>query len=210
MIRIPRLSRTLVAAGLGLLAGATGPVAMAEDDPHAHHHHQMAATEPGVHISTASYKVGAIPLVKADGKRVDLAQELSDKRPVILNFIFTTCTAICPVMTHILAEAQRQLGADAAKVHLMSISIDAENDTPPKLRDYAALHGAGTNWDFYTGTEASSVAAQKAFAAYRGDKMNHEALTLIRGAPGKPWLRLDGLASADQIVTELRKLAPAS
>jgi protein SCO1/2 len=193
----------LLAASFGLLAATAVPA-------YAHDHQEMAATEPGVHVSTANYKIGAVALVKADGKSTDLALELSDKRPVVLNFIFTTCTAICPLMTRTLAEVQQQLGADAAKMHVMSISSDPENDTPSKLREYAQQHGAGANWDFYTGTAANSIAAQKTFAAYKGDKMNHEGLTLMRAAPGKPWRRLDGLADAEQIVAEFRKMASAN
>ncbi len=201
----------ILAAATVSLWAATALPAHAEDDPHAHHHHhEMAMTEPGVKVSTASYPVVAVALVKADGKHTDLARELSDKRPVVLNFIYTTCTAICPVQTHTLAEAQRQLGADASKIHLMSISIDPENDTPAKLREYARQYGAGTNWDFYTGTAESSIAAQKSFEAFRGDKMNHEGLTLMRASPGKPWVRLDGLAKPDQIVAEFRKLSAAN
>jgi protein SCO1/2 len=208
-MKTPALTRpAMLASALCLLAAALAP-AQAEEDPHAHHHHQMAMTEPSVNVTSASYRLAPVVLVKADGKRTDLVRELTDKRPVLLNFIFTTCTAICPAMTHTLAEVQRQLGSEADNIHVMSISIDPENDTPAKLRAYAQQYGAGANWDFYTGSANDSIAVQKVFAAYRGDKMNHEGLTLMRAAPGKPWVRLDGLANPNQIVTEFRKLASA-
>jgi protein SCO1/2 len=36
--------------------------------------------------------------------------------------------------------------------------------------------------------------------------MSHEPLTLMRQAPGKPWVRIDGFLSPDQLVREYRKL----
>jgi len=46
------------------------------------------------------------------------------------------------------------------------------------------------------------LAVQRAFGAYRGDKMSHTPLTLMRSAPGKPWVRFDGFARADDLLAE--------
>jgi protein SCO1/2 len=46
------------------------------------------------------------------------------------------------------------------------------------------------------------VTVQKAFNAYLGDKMSHTPLTLMRAAPGKPWVRLDGFARAEDLLAE--------
>jgi protein SCO1/2 len=160
--------------------------------------------------SSVSYKIPELTLVRADGTKVSLPRELdADGKPVILNFIYTTCTAICPVMTQTFVEVQNRLGPDREKLRMVSVSIDPEQDTPARLRDYAKRYAAGPQWQFYTGTVESSIAVQKAFDAYRGDKMNHLPLTLVRLAPGKPWVRLDGFATPDDIVKEYRSLAAA-
>ena len=86
----------------------------------------------------------------------------------------------------------------------MSISLDPLNDTPEALRAYAAKFGAGPEWRFYTGSVDASAAAQRAFDLFRGDKMNHAAVTLVRPAGGRSWVRLEGFPSADQLVAELR------
>jgi len=80
--------------------------------------------------SIRKYAVPAVRLVRDDGKVVSLPDEMNDGRPIVLNFIFTTCGSICPVMSSVFAQFERRLGADAEKVHLMSISIDPEHDTP--------------------------------------------------------------------------------
>src|SRR5262249_25129195 len=150
-----------------------------------------------------------VGLVRADGKPVSLRNEIDDGKPVLLNFIFTTCAAICPVMSQTFAEVQRQLGDERDHVHLISVSIDPEQDTPARLREYAKKFKTGPQWTFYTGTLEASVAAQRAFGAYRGDKMNHVPLMFLRTAPGKPWVRLEGFARADDIIKEYRKLRAA-
>ena len=172
-------------------------------DPHAHHHHMMQAPPP-VARSTANYTVPDITLVRSDGARVSLAKELDDGRPVLLDFIYTTCTTICPVLSQTFAEVQKRLGADAAKVKMVSVSIDPEEDTPTRLTDYAKRYQAGAQWSFYTGTAQASVLVQRAFDVYRGDKMNHAPATLFRPAPGQPWIRLDGFATPDAVLGEVR------
>ena len=89
-----------------------------------------AAAAATVSRSTVTYETPDVSLVRADGKRVSLPQELDDGRPVLLNFIFTTCSSICPLTSRTLEEFQHKLGSEAARVHLMSISIDPEEDTP--------------------------------------------------------------------------------
>jgi protein SCO1/2 len=215
---------TLTAASL---IGPTVPGALAEDsaDPHAHHHMMMQegmhsgsddASDPHAHHhhmmmpettrSTLDYKIPQLSLVREDGKRVFLPDELNDGRAIVLNFIFTTCTAICPVTSKVFSQLQDKLGNDQNRVHLVSISIDPENDTPAVLREYAQKFGAGKGWQFYTGTVQDSIAAQQAFGVYRGDKMNHMPVTLLRTAPGKPWVRIDGFATADQLLHEFGEM----
>ena len=166
------------------------------------------ATQP-LRIATSSYQVPAVSLVRQTGETVSLAQEINDGRPVVLNFIFTSCGAICPLMTQTLASFQRLLGSDSARVHIMSISIDPEEDTPARLRAYARDFHAEPGWTFYTGTPEASIAAQKAFNMYRGDKMSHSAVTLMRAAPGASWTRVDGFATPEQLLREYRGLLAA-
>jgi protein SCO1/2 len=168
-----------------------------EQDMHAHHH-DMA---PGTTRTMADYALPPVTLVRDDGKSVSLADELNDGRPVVLTFIYTSCTTICPMVSQTFEQLQEQLGSERDKVHLVSISIDPEEDTPARLKTYAERFGAGPEWQYYTGTVDASVAAQRAFNVYRGDKMNHTAVAFLRAAPGKPWLRLDGLATPDELLS---------
>lgn len=194
--RRANLSKQLVGSAL-LIAAASG--LSAQDSSVARHVARARS------ISTASYVVPAVHLVRDDGKSVSLADEMNDGRPVVLNFVFTTCSSICPLMSQVFEEFQAKLGAERDTVHLMSISIDPEEDTPGRLREYAQKFRAGPEWQHYTGTVEASKAAQVAFAVYRGEKMSHVPVTLLRAAPGKPWRRIDGLITPNELLEEYRK-----
>jgi protein SCO1/2 len=160
--------------------------------------------------SLAEYLIPDVTMVREDGKSVNLAAELNDGRPVVLNFVYTSCTTICPMSSQVFEQFQDDLGGTREAVHLMSISIDPEQDTPARLREYAGRFHALKGWDHYSGTLAASLAVQKAFNAYRGDKMSHIPLTLVRAAPGKPWVRFDGFARADDLLAERKTWEPAA
>jgi protein SCO1 len=166
----------------------------------AHADHQMDMTAI-VQRSEANYTAPDVKLVRDDGKTVSLPAELNDGRPVVLNFIYTSCTTICPMSSQVFEQFQERLGA-RQPVHLVSISIDPEQDTPVRLRAYAKQFHAAPGWNHYTGTAAATSAVQRAFNAYRGDKMSHTALTLTRAAPGKPWIRMEGFASVEDLLAE--------
>jgi protein SCO1/2 len=53
------------------------------------------------------------------------------------------------------------------------------------------------------------VAAQRAFDVYRGSKMSHSAVTLVRAKPGKPWLRIEGFTTPEELVRDYRELLAA-
>jgi protein SCO1/2 len=163
----------------------------------------------GVVISTVEYTIPQLQMVRDSGKSVSLPQELDDGRPVIMNFIFTTCATTCPLSSQTFSAFQRKLGAERARVHMVSISIDPEQDTPARLRAYAKKFNAGPQWQHYTGTLQASLAAQQAFGAYRGDKMSHTPLTLMRASPGKPWTRIEGFVTPDQLLQHYHELLAA-
>jgi protein SCO1/2 len=169
-----------------------------------HDHHHVMPTE--VKRSEVNINLPKVQLVKPDGKEVSLQNELNDGRVVVLSFIYTTCTAICPMTSQTIYKLQGKLGGDLDKVHLMSISIDPEQDTPEKLAKYADKYHASKFWDHYTGTESASISVQKAMNVYHGDKMNHTPVTFIWSGKGESWVRIDGFASADDILLEVRRL----
>ncbi|KWA69686.1 hypothetical protein WL29_08345 [Burkholderia ubonensis] len=184
---------------VGNAAESAAESAAGSTDMHMHH-----AVAPGTTHSMADYALPPVELVRDDGKTVSLVDELNDGRPVILTFIYTSCTTICPMISQTLERLQGELGSDRDKVHIVSISIDPEEDTPARLRAYAARFDAGPEWQHYTGTVDASIAAQRAFNVYRGDKMNHAPVAFLRAAPGRQWMRIDGFATPSELLAAYR------
>ncbi len=119
--------------------------------------------------------------------------------PVLVQFIFTTCPTICPVMVRAFAGIQQQLPG----VRMVSISIDPEHDTPERLNAYAQELKAGPDWSLLTGRLEDVLAVQKAFDAYRGNKMRHEPVMYARFGDG--WIRFHGLMPAGEAAAEIRR-----
>ena len=188
----------LVAALAALLTSAT---ASADQDAHA-----GASGAP----SPIAYQVPDVQLVRDDGRTVRLPEDLDGRRSVVLSFIFTACTSICPVTSATFAQLQRRLGSQSSRVQLVLISIDPEQDTPARLAAYAKKVGAGPGWRFYTGTAAASIAVQRAFDAFEGDKMRHAPDTYVRKAGSRSWVRLRGFATADELLAECGLTLPAT
>jgi protein SCO1/2 len=176
-----------------------------EADPHAHHRHMMETKTYS--RSLHRYDLPDLALVDMQGQKTSLLNEVNRGQPVMLNFIFTTCTTICPVLSATFSQVEQQLGPEREQVRMISITIDPEYDTSARLQAYAARYHAGPQWQFLTGKLEDIVAVQKAFDAYRGTKMNHEPLTFLRASADAPWVRLNGLASAADVVKEYRQLA---
>jgi protein SCO1 len=93
-------------------------------------------------------------LTSQDGKPIALA-DLRGK-VVAVSFIFTLCSATCPVLTPMMSLVQDRLGTDfGTNIAFVSITVDPERDTPDVLKLYAQMHGADVpGWSFLTGEPA--------------------------------------------------------
>jgi len=176
-----------------------------EHDSHAAHKKMMQADEK-YKRTINNYIIPDIQLINMRNEKVSLKDELNTDEPIMVNFIFTTCTTICPIMAATFSEIQRLLGKESKTVKMVSISIDPEQDTPKKLRAFAKKFNAGDKWHFLTGKLENIVESLKALDAYRGNKMNHVPVTLLRASANSGWVRIEGLTSAKDLVSEYRKL----
>ena len=202
------IESSIVIAALSLLLAhvAFAPTSAAdEEDPHAHHR-AMMKEPPATKRSIANYEIPNLTMVDQQGNKVPLRTLFDTDRPVMVNFIFTTCTAICPMMTSIFQQVQAALGDDAKEILMVSVSIDPEQDSPEALAEYAEAFRAGPQWSFLTGSLEDSIALQQAFRDYRGDKMNHAPVTLLRAGRESEWIRFDGFSNAKELAAQAREL----
>lgn len=163
-----------------------------------------ASSAGGMTREERAYAVPDVELVDQHGSAVHLAEELS-RGPLALNFIFTTCPTICPVMSATYYNLERELKEDAKGLRLYSITLDPQIDTPRALKAYAARYGSPPNWRLLTGNPETLRQVYKAFGAYVLSKASHKPFTLLRPAGAGAWVRLDGLLGAAQLAAECRK-----
>lgn len=80
--------------------------------------------------------------------------EQLDGKIWIVDFIFSTCPGPCPLISSRMSELQKPL--ENTDVHLVSVTVDPEKDTPEVLRGYAEkLNAEPGRWDFLTGPKAA-------------------------------------------------------
>ena len=150
------------------------------------------------------YRVPDVTLVNQEGKRIDLKTFLDGDKPVILDFIYGTCTTICPVLSIGFSHFQKKMGPDADKVRLVSISIDPDNDTPQVMKEYLQRYNAREGWDFLTGKREDIIKVMRAFDAYVTNKMNHYPLTILHGPGEKNWIRINELLATSDLMKEYK------
>lgn len=183
-----------------------------DHNDHAGHDHGPPKTSANYQVTKASYAIPSVELTSQYGGKLRLDRLLAEDRPTLVQFIFTSCTTICPVMGAVFAGAQADIAAIAPNFRMVSISIDPEYDTPDKLREFAARQNANPDWIMLTGSKDEIFEATKAFdALYQGDnKMYHQPYTFIRWGREDKWVRIRGLMSVADLVKEFASAGPVS
>jgi protein SCO1/2 len=158
--------------------------------------------------SVSRYEIPDVTLLDSHGEAQPLLELLNTKGPVLLQFIFTTCSTICPVLSAAFAQASDGLAAVDGDYRMISISIDPEHDRPKILSEYAERYHASDRWHFLTGDADVVLAVQKAFDAYYpgNNKMYHRPYTYLRRAQDASWVRFDGLMGSAALVKRYREI----
>jgi len=146
-----------------------------------------------------------IPLVDQDGRLVRFKSDVLRDKTVAINFVFTTCTAICPVLGATFSKLQDRLGDRLGKdILLVSISIDPVTDTPARMKKWGEQFGARPGWTLLTGEKGNVESLLKTLEA-----TNHAAPMILLGNPSTgDWVRsYQDLTAPDKLHAQLLQLA---
>jgi protein SCO1/2 len=186
-----------------LLAGLTVPVAAQEGHDHHQHHQQQAAAAQDAEVraeAVSHLNVPDVSVVDQDGKPVRFYSDLVQGKVVAVNFVFTTCTTICPPMGANFAKLQKMLGDRVGRdVHLISVSVDPTIDTPQRMKVWGQKFGAGPGWTLVTGGKEEVTRLLKALGVYTPDINSHSPLVLVGNEARHQWTRAYGLAAPAKI-----------
>ncbi len=83
-----------------------------------------------------------------------LSKKDLDGKILVVNFVFTSCSTVCPKVNAQMAKIQ-QLTDGQSDIRLLSLALDPIDDTPPVLSKYGQIFGQDrTRWSFLTGDES--------------------------------------------------------
>lgn len=174
-----------------------------KSDPHAAHRAAQKSADARHEMVSADVTLSDAPMVDQDGNPRMLASDVVGDRIVVVDFIFTSCTTICPVTTSLLGEARKRLeNIPDSQLAFVSMSIDANTDTPARLAEFAARHRA--NWTFLTGDKATMDAALTAMDAYSTNPEDHAPMVLIGDARSGHFVRMFGLPDPAFVESRVR------
>ncbi|MDN5386197.1 MULTISPECIES: SCO family protein [Bacillus] len=164
--------------------------------------------------NSLNYDVQSFSFQNHDGKTVSL--ESLKGQVWVADFIFTNCKTICPPMTSHMAELQKQMEEENLQARIVSFSVDPENDTPEKLKKFAANYPLNfQNWDFLTGYSQEEIEkfALKSFKAIvkkpeDEDQVIHQSSFYLVDQNGKVVKDYDGAKDTpyDEIIADIKTL----
>jgi protein SCO1/2 len=142
-----------------------------------------------------------VELIDQDGRKLRFYTDVLKNKIVAINTFFTTCTNICPPMNRNFERMQDALGDRLGKdVLLVSISVDPETDTPPRLKEYGRRFHARPGWIFLTGKKENVDWALYKLGQYVETKDNHTNIFIIGNEPKGLWKKAFGLAKAEELI----------
>jgi cytochrome oxidase Cu insertion factor (SCO1/SenC/PrrC family) len=157
--------------------------------------------------SITSPRIPDAAVYDQNGKPINFYRDLVKGKTVAINFIFTTCTTICPPLTATFRRVQQDLAEGPLKVDLISISVDPAIDTPDRLLQFAAKFKAGPGWTFVTGDKTEIDSLLKEFGVAVVDKNDHTPMILIGNDRAGYWTRAYGLSSPNALVKLITEAA---
>ena len=156
-----------------------------------------------------------VSLIDQHGQAISLAS-LKGK-PVLIDFIYTSCASTCPVLTSKIAAVARELGpALGTNVTIVSITLDPEHDGPAQLAAYAKSQAVDANsWLFLTGKPADIDQVLAVFKLRRmresDGSIMHSVSAFLLGPDGHQIRQYNALdVSAKAVAADIDRLATAS
>lgn len=181
-----------------------GPLPAQAADEHAGHHPRAQPPE------AAQVQFADVELTDQHGRPVRLKDEVVGDRIVVMGFIYTSCTTVCPVVSAIMQKVQAQLGDMVGnEVQLVSISVDPLRDTPQRLREYASQFQAGPGWTWLTGPVPAVNDTLKGLGTWSADFTSHPPVIMVGDGRSAQWTRFYGFTDPAVLVGRVYALGAA-
>jgi cytochrome oxidase Cu insertion factor (SCO1/SenC/PrrC family) len=165
---------------------------------------KAAGNNPDLDTGTSLGSTAApdIKLTNQFGQPMSMSQFRG--KVVILAFVDSECTTICPLTTVSMVQARQLLGAAGQQVQLLGVDANPDATAVSNVMAYSQAHAMVNQWDFLTGSDAQLKAVWKAYHIYvqvtQGDIDHTPALFVIdqRGREREIYLTTMAYASVGQ------------
>ena len=142
-----------------------------------------------------------VELVNQDGQKMRFYSDVLKDKVVVINTFFSTCISVCPPMNRNLEKVQEALGDRLGKdAFIVSLSVDPEVDTPPRLKDYSRRFHARPGWIFLTGKKENVDWALYKLGQYVQSRDDHSTIIIIGNEPKGLWKKAMGLAKPVELI----------
>jgi protein SCO1 len=156
-----------------------------------------------------------VAVTTQDGRTLRFYDDVMKGKILLINFFYTDCDAICPLMTENLARVQDLLGPRVgSEIRMVSISLQPEHDTPEVMAAYARTYGAGPGWLFLTGKKDDIELLRHRLGfvdidpVVDADPEQHIGTVRIANEPMHRWAMSSALLSPPALVRAVDRVIP--
>ncbi|MCV9918783.1 MULTISPECIES: SCO family protein [Pseudomonas] len=176
---------------------------------HAGHDHSGHAPQPpAARQEKASVSFADVALQDQDGMPVRLEKDLVGDHLVVMGFIYTSCTTVCPVVSSIMSKVQAQMGGRVGEeIQLVSISVDPQRDDAKRLASYAKAFQQGPGWSWLTGSPYAITQTLKGLGSFSADLTQHPPMIIVGDGRSGHWTRYYGFTDPAVLVAEINRLS---
>jgi protein SCO1/2 len=142
-------------------------------------------------------------LLTQDGESVHFYDDLVKGKIVTVNFFYAKCDELCPLVIGNLVKVQKLLHETVSPdIHMYSITLKPEEDSPSVMKDYMQEHGVKPGWTFLTGKSDDVETLRRGLGfsypdpAVDKDKTQHIGNVRFGNEPLMLWSACPGMAHA--------------
>lgn len=172
----------------------------------------LAALLPGAVAQQAHKReIPDVDCLDQNGQKLRFKTDLVKGKVVVISFIFTKCTFVCPIIGEGVARLQTALGDRVGRdVHLISVSTDPVTDTPEKLKAWSARLKAKEGWTMVTGEKSEMDRLLKVLTGGVSGNKVHEPLLLIGNEATNVWTEAYATENPAKLIQQIDRVSGAT
>jgi len=150
-----------------------------------------------------------LPVVNQDGQKLNFYDDVIKDKIVVISFIYTTCPDICPLTTARLTQVEDRLRELMGReLFFVSMTVDPENDTPEKLKEFSSAFHIGPGWQFLTGKPDDIRAINFKLGNKSLSLSDHRNEVVLGNDSTGEWARNTVFGDLDRLILDIHSMDP--